>query len=604
MEKLKVFLFGFPRLEYQDRLLKLQRRKSAALIAYLALANQPQSRDTLTALLWADLDQERGRAALRSTLHALAAEFPPSWLAEGDRNTLLLNPEVVWSDVREFLILLSRRRSHTHDPERVCEQCLDLFGQAAALYQDEFMAGFTLNDSVEYDDWQIFQREALRRDFAGVLRRLAQQRLEVADYDGGLDYAKRWLALDALHEPAHRLIMRLYAASGQRTEALRQYQECAALLDAELATPPEEETTALYNSIRASSFASPLPPAPAGMVFGALPPLPPLVVGRENALRDLKDRLGVNGGELRPMTVVQGLPGVGKSTLVAMLAHDPAIGQAFPNGVLWTSLGETPNLAAELLTWAKALRVVDTSAPQALEEIAALLTAALRDLRMLLIVDDVWQLEHAQPFRVGGQGCALVMTSRLNDIAHALAPTAHDLYRLPVLHEESALELLTALAPDAVQQYPDESRELVKDLEGLPLAIQVAGRLLDTEMQLGWGVDDLLRELREGANLLQAQAPGDMVGPWRDTTPTIATLLRRSTDALDTDTRQRFADLGLFVPKPATFDLRAMAVAWETDDPKPTARILVNRGLLEPLSGGRFQMHALLVLHARALLGA
>ena len=60
--------------------------------------------------------------------------------------------------------------------------------------------------------------------------------------------------------------------------------------------------------------------------------------------------------------------------------------------------------------------------------------------------------------------------------------------------------------------------------------------------------------------------------------------------------------LGVFVPKPATFDLGAMATAWEVSDPKPFARILVNRGLLEPISGGRFQMHALLVYHARSLL--
>jgi hypothetical protein len=88
----------------------------------------------------------------------------------------------------------------------------------------------------------------------------------------------------------------------------------------------------------------------------------------------------------------------------------------------------------------------------------------------------------------------------------------------------------------------------------------------------------------------------------QETSPTIAVLLKRSTDSLDDETRQRFALLGLFVPKPATFDLGAMAAAWDMPDPKPLARILVNRGLLEPVSGGRFQMHALLVLHARSLL--
>jgi hypothetical protein len=95
-----------------------------------------------------------------------------------------------------------------------------------------------------------------------------------------------------------------------------------------------------------------------------------------------------------------------------------------------------------------------------------------------------------------------------------------------------------------------------------------------------------------------------MLGARRDTSPTIAALLKRSTDLLDAETRRRFAYLGLFVPKPATFDLEAMAIAWEVNDPKPIARALVNRGLLEPVSGGRFQMHALLVLHAQSLYAA
>jgi hypothetical protein len=326
------------------------------------------------------------------------------------------------------------------------------------------------------------------------------------------------------------------------------------------------------------------------------------MVGREDALSDVKQRLGISDRtETRAVTVIQGWPGVGKSTLVAALAHDAEVANVYPDGVLWASLGETPSLLAELSTWADALGLSDPGRTRNLEEITTQITALLRERRMLLIVDDVWHIEHASPFRVGGQGCAMVMTSRLNDVAQSLAPTPRDVYRLAVLGENSALELLRTLTPETVNEHPNEARELVHDLEGLPLAIQVAGRLLNSEARLGWGVSDLLAELRAGGGLLGAQAPGDMAA--QDTTPTVATLLQRSTDSLDEDTRQRFALLGLFVPKPATFDLEAMAVAWDVQDPKPTARILVNRGLLEPVSGGRFQMHALLVLHARSLLG-
>jgi DNA-binding SARP family transcriptional activator len=599
-DALKVYLFNAPRFEYQGAILDVPRRKSIALVAYLAITQQPQSRDTIATLLWPELDQERARGALRSALHSLTALFPHD-VFTAKRDTLVLNKEAIWVDVRAFHDCLAQRRTHTHPHDIICETCVRLFEEALDLYQDDFLAGFSLNDSAEYDEWQGFQREALRRECGEILRQLAGYYGDkrIASYEVALGYARRWLSLDPLHEPAHRMLMRLYTANGQRAEALRQYQECVDLLNDELATPPEEETTALYEEIRSEGTV----PSHTAAPIGTLPPLPGLVVGREMVLQDLKRRIGINpSGEMRPITVIQGWPGVGKSTLVAALSHDAEIPRAFPDGVLWASLGENPNLLPELLTWAKALQVVDNKSSFALEEISSILTAALRDRRMLIILDDVWQTEHVTPFRVGGQNCGFIVTSRLNEVARALAPTPQDIYRLALLTEESGLQLLAALAPQAVDEYPDESRELIRNLEGLPLAIQVAGRLLDSEMQLGWGVSDLLGELREGTRLLKAQAPGDMMGRWNDTTPTIAALLRRSTDALDPLTRQRFGDLGLFVPKPATFDLQAMAALWDVDDPKPTARILVNRGLLEPLSGGRFQMHALLVLHARALL--
>ncbi len=71
---------------------------------------------------------------------------------------------------------------------------------------------------------------------------------------------------------------------------------------------------------------------------------------------------------------------------------------------------------------------------------------------------------------------------------------------------------------------------------------------------------------------------------------------------LDEHTRDCYAFLGAFAPKPATFDLEAMQAVWDVGAPKPIAKKLINYGLLEPVGGGRFQMHALLVAHARSLL--
>lgn len=602
MNDVRVYLFGLPRIEYQGHPIRIERRKALALAAYLACAEHRQSRDALADLFWPDLDRDHGRSALRSALLALTTPIAAHWI-EADRTTLGLKTGEAWVDVHAFSAALSGSESHGHSAAAICEQCIMLYEQAIVLYQSGFLSGFFLSDCPEFDAWQIAQREWLRREFADMLRRLSDHFAEVEQYALAIKYTQHWLSTDPLHEPAHRQLMRLYAANGQRAEALRHYKQSADVLDAELATPPEEETTQLYEAILNRRMPVIQTTRSVGSApSSVIPPLPALMIGRAEALREIKERLGIGGPATRAITVIQGWPGVGKSSIAATLAHQQEIAQRFPDGVLWASLGEDPSILAQLSIWADALHLSAAGQARKIEAVSAQLTAALRGKRMLLIVDDVWRIEHAAPFRVGGQMCAMVITTRLNDVAIALAPTAPDLYRLPVLTDQAALELLSQLAPETTTQYPDEARELVRNLEGLPLAIHVAGRLLHSEARLGWGIRELLAELRMGATLLGAHIPSDMFDASADTTPTVAALLKRSTDVLDPETRRCFAYLGLFVPKPATFDLEAMAIAWNVADPRPLTRALVSRGLLEPVGAGRFQMHSLLVLHARSLL--
>jgi len=59
--------------------------------------------------------------------------------------------------------------------------------------------------------------------------------------------------------------------------------------------------------------------------------------------------------------------------------------------------------------------------------------------------------------------------------------------------------------------------------------------------------------------------------------------------------------MGVFSPKPATFSIGALAAIWKIDDPRQTIRLFVACGLMEPAENGRFQVHALLIAHARSL---
>jgi len=339
---------------------------------------------------------------------------------------------------------------------------------------------------------------------------------------------------------------------------------------------------------------------------GSAPPRPSLMIGRDDDISALKARLSLSTEgrtSLQVLTAIKGWPGVGKTTIASALAYDPDIEKFFPDGVLWTSLGQEPNILSEMATWGRALGTDEILKAKSIEEAQNLLAGLLRNKRMLLIIDDVWKVEDAVPFKVGGPGCATLITTRLDAIANALAPVAENIYRLRVLKDEDALELLRQLAPSVVNQHPSECLVLVQELEGLPLALQVAGRLLHTEASYGFGVSQLIDELREGAKLLESAAPADRTDLVTETTPTVAALLQKSLDHLDDKTKECYAYLGVFAPKPATFDMEAMKFVWQMEDPKPVIKTLVDRGLLEFVPElDRYQMHALLVMLAKTLL--
>ena len=335
--------------------------------------------------------------------------------------------------------------------------------------------------------------------------------------------------------------------------------------------------------------------------MGSIPPPPGLFVGRDEVVADLRQRLlpmfNPSADRVQLLTAVRGWPGVGKTTVAAALAHDQALTSAFPDGLLWASLGQKPNIIGQLDIWVRELgsALLEKDDPVVASH---QLAAILREKHMLLFVDDVWAIDAARPFLVGGIHCSTVVTTRRTNIAEALAPTPRQVYFLNVLTEEKSLELLRELAPAAVNKFPDQCRLLARELEGLPLALQVAGRLIQSKWYRGFSIEQLLDNLRNAAILAGTGPPTPDGSP----SPTVSALFKKSTDVLSENLRYWFASLGWFAPKPATFTVAAMRDVWLVEDPTSIAEQLIDHGLLEPAGPGRYQMHALLVLHAKALL--
>jgi hypothetical protein len=160
------------------------------------------------------LDEKAARDALRATLPLLTRISDLPWL-EVDRNNLTLNPDLVWSDVQSFIKTLIQLRTHIHRDGVLCMECVTAMENAVKLYKGDFLAGFSLSDSVEFDNWQSAKREWLNQEYTQMLRRLAEH-YSGSNLDAAMVFARRWLEVDPLNEPAHRLLMRLYAPNDQR----------------------------------------------------------------------------------------------------------------------------------------------------------------------------------------------------------------------------------------------------------------------------------------------------------------------------------------------------------------------------------------------------
>lgn len=333
MPRLEIRLFGPPEITVDGAIVTLDTRKAIALLAYLAVnapAGQPRHRrDALATLLWPDADQTHARSLLRRTLFSLTHAIPPDTL-EVERETISFSgQQPVWIDVQAFEESINECRGHDHSEHTVCPDCVPALRHAADLYRGDFMAGFTLRDSANFDDWQFFQAESLRRQAAHVFERLVQGLTVQQDYMAAVGYARRWLQLDPLHEPAHRALMQLYAWSGQTSAALRQYRECVRILDEELGAPPLPETTAIYQAISANRHPAPSPLSQPARQPSPVPPVKrqptpatiPALVGRQQEWAALLSAYGSVQEEGR-LIVLEGEAGIGKSYLAeAFLAQ-------------------------------------------------------------------------------------------------------------------------------------------------------------------------------------------------------------------------------------------------------------------------------------------
>ncbi len=472
-------------------------RRAGHLLKLLALTPTGRMhRDQLIDALWPDSSLTAAANSFHQALHnaRLALGEPgPACLRLEDGLLCLSDPcgQPAWVDARQF----TAAAEAAHDPES-CQAAL-------ALYP-----GDLLPDD-RYEEWTLQPRRALHQQYADLLLRLARALEERQDFPSAIAALSRLLVSDPAGEDAHAALMRVYALSGQRQAALRQYQLLREALARDLAVEPEPATTRLFEAIQAGRFpAQDAAPqlAPAGPRHN-LPAQLTSFIGREEDLTRLIDLVRASR-----LVTVTGAGGVGKTRLALQAAG--LLLDSFPGGAWLVALAPLadPDLVPRAAI--QALGIPERSA----QDPAQTLAESLGSRRLLLVLDNCEHLIDAAAALAGRllaacPGLHILATSR--EILAVAGETAFYCPSLslpgddslPALEQSAAARLFAERARAALPGFNlDEASaapvaQICRRLDGIPLAIELAAaraRILSVA-QIAARLDDAFHLLTGGS---------------------------------------------------------------------------------------------------------
>jgi predicted ATPase/DNA-binding SARP family transcriptional activator len=502
---LRIALLGPPTLTWGDQPLAITRRQARALLYRIAATSHPVPREQLAYLLWPDSSEATARRNLTVLLTQIRQALPQLDLLLTLDDTISLNRTAVVTDTAILAKLIH---------EAAGAGRLDRLAEALRQYRGPFLDGFSLPGSAEFDAWASQERQVWERRYLDALAVLVEGYAAARQYHAAIDAAQRFLAIDELAEDMHRRLIALYAAAGDRTTAVRQFERCVVALERELGVEPLPETRAAYEAARDGqnsatetrtygdagasrqahqqirneqvSMSPSLPvsmpgqfPAPSGSLFGRSAEL-------AEACAMLQD------GDARLLTLC-GPGGSGKTRLALQVAWE--LRDRFADGVLFVPLAplHDPELVIDAI--AQACGLYTTGVVALGDEVRGY----LREKQLLLILDN---FEHLLPaalivadFVAAAPGLRILATSRsvLNLSAEQVFPVLPlplpDLAQLPPPAELAAQPTVALLLARTRAQSPSfqldagnaaDIAAICVRLDGLPLAIELAAARLKT----------------------------------------------------------------------------------------------------------------------------
>jgi WD40 repeat protein len=251
--------------------------------------------------------------------------------------------------------------------------------------------------------------------------------------------------------------------------------------------------------------------------------------------------------------VLEGMGGSGKSVIAAAIARDCETRRSFEDGVIWLRFGRQAHID-------KNLQLVGRSQgddqPQHYLETqrgAARLSEILEQRNVLLVLDDIWDIAHLEPFRnaLSARSRLLVTTRDASIAANVDAETV----RMEALTESQSLMLLSGWSGHDPSEMPAEATLVAKECGYLPLALAMVGAMSRGKLDR-W--KNILNKLQHAdLEAIQRSFPNY---PY----PNLLRAMQVSVDALEPEIARRYLDLAVF-PDKARVPESVLQMLWAAD---------------------------------------
>jgi DNA-binding SARP family transcriptional activator len=493
------------------------RQQRCLLAVLLARHGRPLSMNELVALVWGDHAPATAANVIHKYIGALRRLLEPGLPAraagsrlrrDGNGYRLSVGPGEL--DLVEFRTLVAQAHK---------ENDLDRYVQALALWHGP--AGGDLADSPAAT--AVFA--GLHSEFLDAVSAASELAVERGKPDVVLDPLRQAASTNEFNETLHASLIAVLAAAGHRAEALGTYQSIRERLNDDLGLDPGPDLRRAHRDVLTDTEPQPRlidePRPPLVDQPAQLPPDLDLFTGREPELSVLRRLMndGVAGGPL--IVALDGMAGVGKSTLALHFAHHAA--DRFPDGQLYLDLqghqleGESLSPADAVVTLLYGLCVAASDIPASFDAQVGTYRSLTAGKRILLLLDNVRDAAQVRPLLpASADGLALV-TSRRPLLPLAALHGARQLHVDPP-DPASARELLRrrlATAPNRIAAKDEaESAALEEILDScgrLPLALAILGARLGARP--GLTLAAVAAELRDSESRLDAFPRGETGDP-------------------------------------------------------------------------------------------